>query len=120
MPSTRAEDAMNRPAESSSVASICLTLRTHLERERDRIGEEIRNYPPPIPACDLQFNQLLEARAGISRELDLLQRLARESSRRSDAVGLLGEFIRSSSFLDDEAKRRLAAGLDETLAAHES
>lgn len=52
---------MTRPAEQSEIAA--------LEAERDRILEEIRAYPPPIPACDEHFNHLLERRDQIEQEL---------------------------------------------------
>ena len=42
----------------------------HLENERHRINEEIRNYPMPIAGCDEQFSYLLEERARIAQELD--------------------------------------------------
>lgn len=44
--------------------------REHLESERHRVNEAIRNYPTPIAACDAQFNYLLEERARIVQELD--------------------------------------------------
>jgi hypothetical protein len=50
--------------------SVAETTREHLENERQRINEEIRNYPTPIAGCDAQFNFLLEERARIAYELD--------------------------------------------------
>ena len=44
-------------------------IRSLLEQQRVRIQEEIANYPPPITACDAQFNHLLEQRSRIAREL---------------------------------------------------
>jgi hypothetical protein len=44
-------------------------IRNLLEQQRVRIQEEIANYPPPITACDAQFNHLLEQRSQIAREL---------------------------------------------------
>ncbi len=43
--------------------------RKRLVAEKARIAEEIRSYPAPIPACDAQFNYLLERRAEIDRAL---------------------------------------------------
>ena len=43
--------------------------RSLLEQQRVWIQEEIANYPPPITACDAQFNHLLEQRSRIAREL---------------------------------------------------
>ena len=44
-------------------------IREHLEQERERIRQEISAYPPPIPACDSQFNHLLAERDRITRAL---------------------------------------------------
>jgi len=44
-----------------------------LESERHRINDEIKNYPTPNPACDAQFNFLLEERARIAREIQELE-----------------------------------------------
>lgn len=43
--------------------------RERLLAEKARIAAEIRAYPAPIPACDAQFNHLLERRAEIERRL---------------------------------------------------
>lgn len=43
--------------------------------QRENLLVEIRNYPPPIPACDAQFNYLLEKRDHITVELNRLQGL---------------------------------------------
>lgn len=43
--------------------------RRRLLAERAQIVAEIRAYPLPIPACDAQFNWLLERRAQIERAL---------------------------------------------------
>lgn len=43
--------------------------RQRLVAEKARIAAEIRGYPAPIPACDAQFNYLLERRAEIDRAL---------------------------------------------------
>ncbi len=54
------------------------------------MAEEIRRYPPPIPACDAQFNRLLELRRSLPRELARLDRAA------ADHTITIEEFIRSS------------------------
>ncbi|HEV7392115.1 MAG TPA: hypothetical protein VGO08_10755 [Burkholderiales bacterium] len=47
--------------------------RAELEQDRLRLQTEINQYPAPIPACDVYFNDLLERR---SRVCDELARLA--------------------------------------------
>lgn len=41
-----------------------------LESERERVIEQIRSYPTPIPACDEQFNWLLAERTRVARALE--------------------------------------------------
>lgn len=54
-------------------------IRAQLEQEKRRINEEINNYPAPIPACDAQFNYLLEERARIFQELSHLDALLKKN-----------------------------------------
>ena len=44
-------------------------LRRHTDAARIRIHQEIAAYPAPIPACDAQFNFLLEKRRKLSEQL---------------------------------------------------
>ena len=60
--------------------------RRRLEQERARINREIRDYPAPIPACDEQFNHLLEERTRVAVELG---RLGSNVTSRVEAVALL-------------------------------
>ncbi len=123
MSSGISQDAMNRDPDPDVVDSICRGIRDLLEDEKTRILEEIRNYPPPIPACDLQFNHLLEQRARIAQELSRLDALSQRSLTRTDAIKLIEEFIASSSFIDDEAVQRIRASfnrLPTTAGAHDA
>ncbi|MDH4247563.1 MAG: hypothetical protein OEW39_07085 [Deltaproteobacteria bacterium] len=45
------------------------TARSLLEEKLRALLREIESYPAPIPACDLQFNTLLEERDHITEEL---------------------------------------------------
>ena len=51
-------------------------LRRQLDRLMREVGEEIRAYPAPIPACDAQFNRLLELRRLLPEELARLEAAA--------------------------------------------
>jgi hypothetical protein len=76
----------------------------HLENERRRIYEEIGNYPAPIPACDAQFNFLLEERAGIVQELYRLKALPKD-------VKSLDDFIISSDYIKGAAEQNMRSTL---------
>jgi hypothetical protein len=95
----------------TAVESAWECIKHHLECERRRICEEIKTYPRPIPACDVQFNALLEERTGIYEELRRMHEVCRESVSCNDAVMMLDDFIRSSSFLDDAAKQQLTGAI---------
>ena len=65
-------------------------IREHLERRKHEIDEEIRHYPAPIPACDAQFNRLLELRRVLPQELNRLDLAAQEGAITID------DFVRQS------------------------
>ncbi len=44
-------------------------LRARLAHLQDAVAAEIRAYPVPVPACDAQYNHLLERRAALSEAL---------------------------------------------------
>lgn len=64
-----------------------------LNNQRDAIIDEIRSYPPPIPACDVQYNYLLEQRTRVLRELKQLSRIELDDNN------ALQEFVATSAFL---------------------
>ena len=41
-------------------------LRARLGQLREAVAAEIRAYPVPIPACDAQYNHLLERRTALA------------------------------------------------------
>ena len=51
-------------------------LDTRLQQEKAAVIAEIRAYPPPIPACDAQFNHLTEQRSRLMVALNRLQALS--------------------------------------------
>jgi hypothetical protein len=91
-------------------------IRTQLENEKDRIYQALANYPPPIAACDQQFNYLLEEQTQISREFVRLNEAMRASLMTKDAIRLMDEFIRSSSYLDTQAGQTIKSYLKEELS----
>ena len=66
------------------------SLRLRLEALQHAVADEIRGYPVPIPACDAQFNHLLELRRLLPGELARLDLTADDESATPD------DFIRSS------------------------
>lgn len=92
---------MNQQVETDLLHPAWAQLRRLLETRRRPIQDEIRKYPPPIPACDAHFNHLLDQRSALSRELVRLDAVSRGPDGNNDAA--IDEFIRSSAFLDDKA-----------------
>ncbi len=56
-------------------------LRARLAQTQAAVAAEINAYPPPIPACDAQYNHLLERREALS------EALARLDAARKDGSG---------------------------------
>jgi hypothetical protein len=102
---------MQSAAESSERAEAARSpwteLEDHLESARRSILAEIRNYPPPIAACDQQFNYLLEQRDRIAGELSRLASICRENSARETDVKALTDFINASDCIAHELKAHL-------------
>jgi len=95
-------------SESTPTKSVWDEIRIRLERRRDEILERIGSYPAPIPACDVDFNRLLEERARVFEELDRLKTLClSEKSGRDHRV--IGEFVDSSASLSEDDRRALSA-----------
>ena len=46
-------------------------LRARIAQLREAVAAEIRDYPAPIPACDAQYNYLLERRTALAAALVL-------------------------------------------------
>jgi uncharacterized protein YicC (UPF0701 family) len=109
MPTLEAAQAID--SQMGVVQSAWKRIGACLEKERDRIREEIRRTPPPIPACDLQFNHLLEQRARIGEELDRLQQAAKQSVTARESIRRIEAFLDSSTFVDEGAKRAIRSGL---------
>ena len=67
------------PSTGSPVSRELSNFKKQLEHRRLQINKEIGNYPAPIPACDAQFNYLLEKRSRISAVLKLIDALLTKS-----------------------------------------
>lgn len=112
----QAGDVMDRHTGRDLVEPIWKAIRGHLEKTLSPINEQLRNYPPPIPACDVQYNHLIEERDRISRELGRLDAACRESLARSDYFEAIDAFIRSSTCIDDEAEQKIRSDSKEAFS----
>ncbi len=72
-----------------------------------RVHDEIRNYPAPIPACDAQFNYLLEEREALSSELARVRDFMNKDTDSEDARSSIDAFLNFSTYLGDAAKREI-------------
>ena len=104
MPSTDELPPVCREAE--SVEFVWKQIRAVLEKERHRIYDEIKSYPTPIPACDEQFNDLLEQRDRVSRELDRAKAAA-VAQRSLAACRTFLDGLASPKSNGDEAEQKL-------------
>lgn len=82
-------------------------IRSLLKSKWDRMQEQIRQYPTPIPACDADFNAFLAERERLSEELGRLERAMERVA--ADDAGLIEEFLRTSRTLSDAEKQQVTA-----------
>ncbi len=99
--------------DSQSILDATLErFRGCLERHKDRICEEIRNYPKPIPACDLQFNALLEDRASVGRSLRRLADLSGQGLTVEGQIEIVESLLASSQSMSADMVREIRSSLD--------
>ena len=84
--------------------AIWQAIYDQLEAAKRQIIAEIRGYPPPIPACDVQFNTLMQQRAAITRELGHLETAIMQCASDDDMALRIHDFLDSSEYLDSAAK----------------
>ena len=83
-------------------------IRVKLEHARQRIQAEITRYPAPIPACDADFNFMLEERARLCAMLDHMHDTAT-----LEAIARVDAYLLAARYLDDGTKRTLRTRLRE-------
>ena len=79
-------------------------LRRQLLRAREQVLEEIRATPPAIPACDAQFNHLLQRRDALGRDLGRLDDILAARISADEKARRLAAFRRDSAILQGEAQ----------------
>ena len=102
------------PAAGSSGFKELTALKSQLEKVKTRINKEIGNYPPPIPACDAQFNYLLEERSKISKALKQVDTLLMKCGTEIIEIETIEELIKMSNQIDDGMAERLRAAFTRT------
>ncbi len=94
------------------VKSVWKMIHQHLDKEMRRVQDEIRSYPAPIPACDAQFNYLLEERESLSSELARVRGFMNEELDSEDARSSIDAFLNVSTYLGDSAKGEIRLLID--------
>ena len=86
-------------------------LRRHTDAARVRIHQEIAAYPAPIPACDAQFNYLLEQRSNISQQLLLLDGLLEQYQRETVDSHTVREIVANLRQIEVNLAKKIASVL---------
>lgn len=107
--------SIDSPKTSASIQSAWMEVRTHLENLKKDIYNKIQSYPAPIPACDQQFNYLLEERTKVSLEIRKLNQVSHE-----DHIGPIQEFIKNSPLINDQLEKKITGYLKEVIAKQEN
>lgn len=99
---------MTKQAETPDIDARWQAVRDALEARQRALRAQINAYPPPIPACDAQFNHLLDQRRALAEELRDLDALRPALTTRGEDV--LAAFLRTSRFVETgqhgQAQRR--------------
>ena len=87
-------------------------FKVYLLAERDKVNEQIGSYPPPIPACDAQFNYLLDERTRISNELKFVDTAMTKCLSGSIDIEEIEQLIASSARTDNKIVAKLRSFLN--------
>ncbi len=97
--------------EQDLLATAVQRVEATLLDEKERISAEIHAYPPPIPACDAQFNYLLERRDQVSVELTRLHAIPQGRLTAVELADALRDFLAASQSIDPSLKGEFRAYL---------
>lgn len=101
-----------------SVAGLAGTVWQEVEAlllgEKQRVAEEIASYPPPIPACDVQFNDLLVQRAELGEAVWRWRQIVAAT-----AVYEAKTFLTAATWLDGRQRESLLGAIGEVEQAEE-
>lgn len=87
------------------VQSIWHEIKEQLAAKKQQVIAEINEYPPPIPACDQQFNFLLEERTRLTRLVREVDAVFTENLSDANSVTRLASFIDSLNDFDEQEKK---------------
>jgi hypothetical protein len=87
---------------------LATDILTHLRELKERLAEEIRTYPTPIPRCDAQFNHLYEQMGRLSRDIEAIEAAA------SDRAAARA-FVASAPYTDDPSERNFRSRMKKAL-----
>jgi hypothetical protein len=93
------------PTLNTAVRDAATLMLADLDEQRLAISRELHRIPPPVPACDVDFNRLLEERAVIGDEM---QRLKGMLAADPDEAGLLA-FCQGARALTADTRARIKA-----------
>lgn len=97
---------------STPETSVWKTIYQHLESEMQRVRGEIQAYPAPIPACDAQFNHLLDEREALSAELARVRELMARGGDSQNSSSVVDSFLNASEHLDEAVKKEIRTLID--------
>ena len=81
--------------------SLAVEIVGYLRDLRQRLTDEIRTYPTPIPRCDAQFNHLYEQLGRLSRDLDAIEGKPERAAAEA--------FLATQPYTDDPSERDFRA-----------
>ena len=93
------------PTVNTEVRDAATLMLADLDEQRLALSRQLHSIPPPVPACDVDFNRLLEQRAFI---VDEMQRLKRMLAADPDEAGLLA-FCQGALALTADTRARIEA-----------
>lgn len=108
MPSTETV-VRNTEIATEDVREFGREVEAALQRAKERIKREIHAYPPPIPACDAQFNYLLEQRNTAAAELGAVRSACASGDTTAAQASALAQLVKASTILKPDVKQRLLA-----------
>ena len=102
------------PAAENTGLRTLTAFKNQLEKVKVRVNKEIGNYPSPIPACDVQFNYLLEERSKISVALKRVDTLLTKCQTEIVEIESIEQLIKTSNQIDGSMAARLRAAFNRT------